>query len=65
MIDVKQVRDEAEREIREEQVKKAKETVKALLRKKSQAQAVLHNIEREIADAYAELGQGSYQEPSS
>ena len=59
MIDVKQVQEEAEREVREEKMKKAKETIKTLLRKKDQVVAVLANIEREIADAYAELGRGT------
>lgn len=56
MIDVKQVREEAEKEVRDEALKVAKEKVKALLRKKQAAQAVLANIEREIADCYAEIG---------
>jgi seryl-tRNA synthetase len=64
MIDVNQVRNEAEKEIREEVTKKAKEEIKALLRKKEQAKNVLANIERELADAYAELGRGS-SEPTA
>jgi hypothetical protein len=61
MIDVKKVQEEAESEVRDEQTKAAKEKIKNLLRRKTQAQQVLFNIEREIADAYAELGKGSAQ----
>lgn len=59
MMDVSQVKAEAEKEVREEQLKKAKEEIKSLLRKKEQAKVVLANIERELNDAYAELGQGT------
>lgn len=59
MLDANKVKEEAEAEVREEQTKAAKEKIKILLRKKSQAKLVLDNIEREIADAYAEIGQGS------
>lgn len=64
MIDVKKIQQEAEAEIREEQTKAAKEKIKSLLRKKQQAQQVLHNIEREIADAYASIGEGIAAEPT-
>lgn len=64
MIDVKKVQEEAEREVREEQTKKAKEEIKVLLRKKEQAKAVLANVERELADAYAELGRNSGAGPT-
>jgi hypothetical protein len=59
MIDINQVKAEAEKEVREEQMKKAKEKIKDLLRKQEQAKMVLANVEREIADAYAELGRGA------
>ncbi len=59
MIDVNKLKADAESEVREEKVKTAKEKIKALLRKKDQAQTVVNNIEREIADCYAEIGQGS------
>jgi hypothetical protein len=59
MMDIKAVKEAAEKELQDEQMKKAKETIKVLLRKKLQAQAVLANIDREIADAYAELGTGN------
>ena len=59
MLDAKKVQEEAEAEVREEQTKAAKEKIKVLLRKKAQAQLMLANIDREIGDAYAEIGQGS------
>lgn len=59
MIDVNKVKADAESELREETMKVAKEKIKTLLRKRIQAQQVLGNIDREIADAYAEIGQGS------
>lgn len=58
-MDVKQVQVEAEKEVRDEKMKAAKEKIKNLLRKKDQAQQVLHNIERELADAYASIGEGT------
>lgn len=58
-IDMKKVQEEAEAEIREEKAKAAKDKIKTLLRKKDQAQQVLQNVEREIADAYAELGRAA------
>lgn len=59
MIDVKKVREEAEAEVREEEGKKAKEQIKQLLRRQAQAKQVVANIERELNDAYAELGRGT------
>lgn len=59
MIDVNKVKEEAEKEILEERTTKAKKTIKDLLRKREQARAVVQNVERELADAYAELGRGS------
>lgn len=59
MIDVNELKKQAEAEVREEQMKNAKEKIKVLLRKKEQAKQVHANIERELNDAYAELGQGT------
>lgn len=58
MIDAKTVKEAAEQEIAEEQMRAAKEKIKSLLRRKADAEKILANIEREIADAYATLGQG-------
>lgn len=65
MLDVEKVKEEAEREVVEEQQKAAKEKIKSLLRKRAQAQHVLSNVDRELNDAYAELGQGVASQPSS
>lgn len=59
MIDVNKVKSDAEKEFQEENMKVAKEKIKSLLRKRHQAHQVLSNIDREISDAYAELGQGT------
>lgn len=59
MLDVNKVKSEAEAEVREESMKQAKEKIKVLLRKKAQALQVVQNVERELNDAYAELGQGN------
>lgn len=59
MIDVKKVQAEAEAEVREELGKKAKEEIKRILRQINAAKLVVQNLERELADAYAELGKSS------
>lgn len=59
MIDIKQVKEEAEKEFRDEQMKKAKEKIKAKLKEKDNAKRVLANIERELDDLYIEIGQDS------
>lgn len=59
MIDVKEVQKQAEAEVREEKMKGAKEKIKNLLRKQDQAKHVLLNIEKELADAYATIGEGT------
>lgn len=56
MIDISKVKSDAESEVREELGKKAKEEIKTILRKINQAKQVVANLERELADAYAELG---------
>ncbi len=59
MLDIKSVKEEAEKQIRDEKMKAAKEKIVGLLRKKEQAQTVLNNIDKEIADAYAAIGEGT------
>lgn len=59
MMDINEVKKQAEAEHREEKVKQAKEKIKALLKKQDQAQLVLDNVKREIADAYASIGEGA------
>lgn len=56
MIDINQVKADAEKEVREEQAGKAKNEIKSILRRLSAAKQAVANIERELADAYAELG---------
>lgn len=65
MLDAKQVKAEAEKEVREEEMKTAKEKIKGLLRKQSQARQVLSNIEKELNDAYASIGEGTSLQPSN
>lgn len=64
MIDLNSVKNKAESEIRDEQMEKATEKIKTLLRKEILATQILNNIKREIADAYAELGQGTSSQPT-
>lgn len=59
MLDLNEVKKQAEQEVREEKMKAAKEEIKKLLRKRDQAQLVLANIDREIADAYKLIGEGA------
>lgn len=59
MIDVNEIKKQAEAEVREEKMKAAKEKIKTLLKKKDQAMQVSLNIDKEIADAYATIGEGS------
>lgn len=59
MIDVNEVKKQAEAEVREEKLKGAKEKIKTLLRKEDQAKQVLLNIQKELADAYATIGEGT------
>jgi len=59
MLDITKVKEEAEKEVREEKTKKAKEKIKELLRKQESAKVILANIEREIADAYKSIGEGN------
>lgn len=61
--DIGKIRLEAEKEIQEEREKAAKERIKVLLRKRDAAAQVFTNIERELADAYAELGTESKVTP--
>ena len=57
MLDIKQVEKEAKKEIADEQMKAAKEELKAKLKALDNAKAVVRNIEREIEDLYVRLGE--------
>lgn len=60
MFDIKKVKEEAAKEIAEEQGKKAKDALKAKLRALEAAKAVVRNIEREIDDLEASIADGSF-----
>lgn len=59
MIDVKKAVSEAKKEIAEENLKRAVVKLKELYRKRELAQVALHNIDREIEDAEARIGEGN------
>lgn len=60
MSDVKSIKAEAEAEIREEMLKKAKEALKRKLRDKANAEQIVANVDREIADLEASIEDGSF-----
>lgn len=60
LIEIKSIKEEAEREIREEATKKAKDAIKRKLRDLEAARAVVRNIEREVADLEASIADGSF-----
>lgn len=57
MFDIKKAKAEAEKEIADEKAVEAKKRIKEKMKLRDQAKKVLANIEREIEDLYAELGQ--------
>lgn len=59
MLDINEIKKAAEAEVKEEKMKNAKEKIKNLLRKEDQAKQVLLNIQKELADAYATIGEGT------
>lgn len=59
MIDIKKVKEEAEKEFREEKFKTAKAKVKSKLEELHKAKLVVSNIERDLGDLYDEIGQNS------
>lgn len=60
MLDIKEVRETARKEIAEEEAKKAKVALVAKLRLLASAQKVVHNIEREIEDLEQSIADGSF-----
>ncbi len=56
-MDIHQIKQLAQEELAKELADEAKEKIKALMRKRQQAKTVLANIEREITDAYASIGE--------
>lgn len=59
MIDIKKVKEEAEKEFKEEKFKSAKAKVKSKLEELHKAKLVVANIQRELGDLYDEIGQNS------
>lgn len=59
LFDVKAAQEEAEKEIRDEQVKKAKERIKGKLKQISDAESILANLKREYQDLITAIGEGN------
>jgi hypothetical protein len=57
LIDIKKVQDDAQAEYAQERMKDAKEKVKEKLKLIEKAKLVVRNLERELEDLYATLGQ--------
>lgn len=60
MTDVTSVKEQAQKEVAEELAKKAVNALKAKLRQLADAQQIVKNIEREIADLEASIADGSF-----
>lgn len=60
MIDIKAVIEQAEKEASEEATKKAVHALKAKLKQLADARGIVKNIEREIDDLKASIGDGSF-----
>jgi hypothetical protein len=60
MIDIKKVKEDARAEIAKEQGEKAKSALVKKLRDLSNAQNIVRNIEREVADLEASIADGSF-----
>lgn len=60
MFDIKKVKEEAAKEIAEEQAKKAKSALVTALRKLEAAKQVVRNLEAEIRDLEASIEDGSF-----
>lgn len=55
LFDIKSVQSEAEKELREERTKKAKEKIKAKLKQIQDAEAIVANLKREYDDLIAAI----------
>ena len=60
MIDVKDAIAKAKEELRDEQVRKAVAALKVKYKMLEDAKSVVANIQREVADLEASLGDGSF-----
>lgn len=59
MLDVIKVQEEAEKEIREELTKKAKERIKGKFKQIADAKTIVANLEREYQDLLITIGDGN------
>lgn len=57
LVDIKKVKDEAEKEMVEERFKKAKGKVKAKMEEIESARKTVRNLEIELEDIMADLGE--------
>jgi len=60
MIDIKDVREQARKEVAEEDGKKAKDALKRKYRELNAARDVVRNIERSIEDLEESIANGSF-----
>lgn len=56
-IDVKKVREEAEKEVQEERVTIAKKKVKMKLKEIADSELIVRNLKRELEDLYLEISE--------
>lgn len=59
LVDVNKVVEQAKREVNNEFTAKAVDKLKNLYRKREMAQVALANVDREIADEEARIGEGN------
>lgn len=59
LFDIKSVQSEAEKELREERTKKAKEKIKAKLKQIQDAEVIVANLKREYDDLIAAIADGN------
>lgn len=59
MIDIKAVQAEAQKELNEERMKKAKDKIKGKMRDISVAEQIVTNLRRELEDLYADIARQS------
>lgn len=57
MIDIKKVQEEANKELIEERMKKAKTLVKSKMEEINKAEKIVANLRRELEDLYGEIAQ--------
>jgi len=55
MFDIKQAKEEANKEFAEDRVKEAKGRIKSKLKEIDKSKKIVRNLERELEDLYSEL----------